>query len=84
MSYFDDKEGGECGKCDICVSGKRNDTRIREAGQTVMQLLADNNSHSIEDLYALGYSKETIATTIRSLADEEKIVAENNKIRAKR
>ena len=84
LSYFGDKESGQCGKCDICISGKRNDTRIREAGQAIMQLLADNNSHSIEELYALGYSKESIATAIRTLADEERIVAEENKIKAKR
>lgn len=84
LSYFGDKEGGQCGKCDICVSGKRNDNRIREAAQAVMQLLADGKCHGIEDMYALGYSKETIAITIRTLADEEKIVAEENKIRAKK
>ena len=83
LEYFGEKESADCGCCDVCA-----DERARAAAverpvprQGIMQLLADGAPHRLEELDALGLTREEMRTLLRGLCDEEKITIDGDKIR---
>jgi ATP-dependent DNA helicase RecQ len=81
LGYFGEKETNDCTTCDVCVSN-RNSTRSRQAAEAlILKALADGQPHDPSEIEALHLPKQLMTATIRRLADEEKIVTDNGKIR---
>ena len=86
LTYFDEKEGKECGNCDTCKRKAREaggNQRCMEAENAIMSMLADGKPHAIEELDGLRLSKQKLTAALQQLAAEEKIVSEDGKIRSK-
>lgn len=81
LSYFGEKEVADCEMCDICVKNKKSPVHHKADEEIVLQLLADGKPHSTEEIQNLPLSKQRLSAAIRTLADEEKIVEEEGKIK---
>lgn len=82
LEYFGEKEAAPCGGCDVCVAKRAaaKPSSIEVSQAAVLQLLADNKQHSLDELNVLLLPKETMRATLRALCDEEKIKIDNGKI----
>lgn len=82
LEYFGEKECTPCGGCDVCVAERAAGRTLATAQPraAVMQLLADNQLHALDELDSLRLPKETIKATLRALCDEEKIKIVDGKI----
>ncbi len=82
LEYFGEKVAAPCGGCDVCVAKRAvaKPSSMAASQAAVLQLLADNKQHSLDELNALLLPKESMKATLRALCDEEKIKIDNGKI----
>lgn len=82
LEYFGEKGAADCGNCDVCSSQKDAGTRPSTAApeQMLMQLLADREMHSLDELDSLPLSRAAMSALLRHLCDEEKIIIKDRKI----
>jgi ATP-dependent DNA helicase RecQ len=82
LNYFDEKDAGDCGKCDICIERKKRDTdgATEKIKEQVAQLLSSRNLH-LEELTSLLYHFDSrlVVQSVNELADDGKIHIDEKK-----
>lgn len=86
LEYFGERDGGNCGCCDVCVDERARGAAERPAPsiQGIMQLLADGEQHALDELDSLGLTRAEMKVVLRELCDEEKIAINGDKIKLNR
>lgn len=82
LEYFGEKGSDDCRRCDVCVA-KRTSGMVAPSSSSfdaIMQLLADGELHSIDELSSLGLTESEMKRLLRRLCDEEQIKIVNGKI----
>lgn len=82
LEYFGEKETAPCGNCDVCMAQKEASARHSAAApeQLLVQLLADREYHSLEELDRLPLPRAAMSALLRHMCDEEKIIIKDGKI----
>jgi ATP-dependent DNA helicase RecQ len=82
LEYFGEKETVPCGNCDVCMAQKEASARHSAAApeQLLVQLLADREYHSLEELDRLPLPRAAMSALLRHMCDEEKIIIKDGKI----
>ena len=82
LEYFGEKGSDDCRRCDVCVPKRASGTKEPAASSVdaIMQLLADGQQHTLDELSALGFTEAEKKRTLRQLCDEERIRIVNGKI----
>lgn len=74
LRYFGEKEAGECGKCDVCRSRRRAETRRPDAQslrESIVYQASRAGGCTVADIMAnCSGPRERIITELRALADE--------------
>jgi ATP-dependent DNA helicase RecQ len=86
LAYFGEKEGNDCGECDICKKknhGSGNTNIQHETAVAIMTFLSDGTPRTVEEFDTLHLSRQKLNEALRMLADEEKIETINGKIKIK-
>ena len=87
LSYFGEENANGCGRCDVCVASRDaagTPAPVQSDAERLLALLADGALHSTTELDVLGFSRARMASLLRALCDEEKVVVEEGKIRKAR
>lgn len=82
LEYFGEKGSDDCRRCDVCVA-KRTSGMVAPSSSSfdaIMQLLADGELHSLDELSSLGLTESEMKRLLRRLCDEEQIKIVNGKI----
>ncbi len=86
LAYFGEKEGNDCGECDICKKknhGSGNTNIQHGTAAAIMTFLSDGTPRTVEEFDTLHLSRQKLNEALRMLADEEKIETINGKIKIK-
>ncbi len=86
LEYFGEKDTAPCGRCDVCVAGRRStvsDESHASGIAAVEAMLADGKLHSLEEFDRLSLSRPALSKLLRHLCDEEKVVVESGGVRVK-
>ena len=82
LEYFGEKGSDDCRRCDVCVA-KRTSGMVAPSSSSfdaIMQLLADGELHSLDELSSLGLTESEMKRLLRRLCDEEQIKIIDGKI----
>lgn len=86
LHYFGETETEDCGQCDVCVARRKKENekqRTEQCAKTVLDVLADGQSHSMDELNAVVPNRETLINTLRMMLHEEQIITNGVKIKKK-
>ncbi len=83
LLYFGEKDGKNCGKCDVCL--KKNETGLSnfefgQIAQRVQELLVEGKKTIDQLVDSAGYSVEKTIKVIQFLTDQGKLSLEGNRI----
>ena len=76
LRYFGEKNGHDCGQCDVCLNYNHtltNNERMAEAQQKILALLADRQRHHVTQLRSIPLPYEQIDDALEYLMLEEYI-----------
>ncbi len=80
LMYFGEDNAHDCGQCDVCIAQRNSsdkDNEERETRQKILDLLADNEGHTLEELMSLAKQRESFDNALRYLLLEEIISSDN-------
>ena len=81
LSYFGETESHDCGKCDVCLSHRRqglvSEPRLSNAMEQILRLLGDGCPHPITDLRGLQLPTDELDSALEYLMQEEYIRQED-------
>ena len=81
LSYFGETESHDCGKCDVCLSHRRqglvSEPRLNNAMEQILRLLGDGRPHPITDLRGLQLPIGELDSALEYLMKEEYIRQED-------
>ena len=82
LEYFGEKGSGECGRCDVCAAGNAYEKSAppQKGRDALMQLLADGDVHSIQELSLPGVTDAELKALLRRMCDDEEIRLADGKI----
>lgn len=86
LSYFGEKGSLPCGKCDNCRRRQPESMQEKEweeIHRQVLDLLADGEKHSSEELKTIPFPLEKLRHVVRRMVDEEEIILEEGMIMSK-
>lgn len=87
LRYFGEKEVKRCGKCDICRAKRRQTlsaTNAEPFTEAVFRLASEPGGRSVDFIASrLGVSPQRVATAVRDLAEEGRIVIDRMIVRKK-
>jgi len=83
LEYFGEKDVHDCGRCDVCLSHKDESekAKLQDVVTAIMNLLSDNEKHSIEEIKALSFPQSQIDDALSQLMAEEKVITDGIEIR---
>lgn len=85
LNYFGETKTKDCGQCDVCkANSKASDQNVEEIKKEIDNILNDGEFHPVTELNDIRGNREILDFLLRSMADEEEIVIEGNKIRLNR
>ncbi len=76
LGYFGEYNAHECGMCDICISSDSNfcsEDLLYPAKEAILNLLSDNEKHSIVELKTLLFDEVLVKAALQYLIYEEYI-----------
>ena len=80
LRYFGEKNGHDCGQCDVCLAYSHeltNNQKREEAQQQILNLLADHKPHHVTQLRSIALPYEQIDAALEYLMLEEFIYMED-------
>ncbi len=85
LNYFGETKTEDCGQCDVCkANSKASDQNVEGIKKEIDNILNDGEFHPVTELNDIRGNREILDFLLRSMADEEEIVIEGNKIRLNR
>jgi ATP-dependent DNA helicase RecQ len=79
LTYFGEKHGPVCGKCDVCArKEKRSEKELRSLDLDILDLLAKRSVSSLKLIESLGKDREVILKELQFLLEEGKITITSN------
>lgn len=85
LTYFGEKDGKDCGQCDVCIKkseSRMNDQQLTYISEQITHLLQNRKSYTVNDLIDLltDYKEEQIIYTIRFQVQQGVFKIENGQI----
>jgi len=83
LRYFGEEAVNDCGQCDVCVAHQHEsagEPYLTEAGEKILELLADRKPHPVTDLRALPLSAKEMDTALTYLLQEEQVVMDDGQL----
>ncbi|MDR0865481.1 MAG: RecQ family ATP-dependent DNA helicase [Candidatus Symbiothrix sp.] len=84
LNYFGEKDTGECGHCDVCLSKKNKHPDASTMNQIIREIVAQvaGKERTVEELIrTMDYPEKQVIQAIRFLADNKQINSINGTIR---
>ncbi len=80
LTYFGEKDGPSCGKCDVCLQNSvKSSKELKTLDSDILALLKDQSVSSQALIESLGQEREVILRELRFLLEEGKIsITPNN------
>lgn len=74
LSYFGERTADNCHHCDYCEKRyNRNDTTDEKAAESIITMLSDGKSHTMQELQTLPFRLDTLGRALQWLITEEEI-----------
>lgn len=88
LTYFGEKNAGECGHCDVCISKRKNGLNnniFEDLSIQIKDMLHDEKEDSIENIIQKlsKYPLQTVIDALRFMVDRGVLIQELNKIKLK-
>jgi ATP-dependent DNA helicase RecQ len=84
LHYFGEKNTGNCGHCDVCLSKKNEDpdtSVMEQVIRAVMELLENGETELEKAIASVRFPQNQVIEAIRFLSDSGQVVMEKNQLR---